>query len=106
MLCRSGRVRTSRALCAEPSARRLGLVQRRALEHTVDRPGGYNGQCRATAVDQCTEAIMSIPSRRSSCFEKRGVHCDHERLLRLSHDRFHALMSTVRHGQFCGELAH
>jgi Ala-tRNA(Pro) deacylase len=31
---------------------------------------------------------------------------DHERLLRLSHDQFHALMATVRHGQFCAELAH
>ena len=31
---------------------------------------------------------------------------DHERLLRLTHDQFHALMATVRHGQFCAELAH
>jgi Ala-tRNA(Pro) deacylase len=31
---------------------------------------------------------------------------EHERLLRLSHDQFHALMATVRHGQFCAELAH
>ena len=31
---------------------------------------------------------------------------DHERLLRLSHDQFHALMATARHGQFCVELAH
>jgi Ala-tRNA(Pro) deacylase len=31
---------------------------------------------------------------------------DHERLLRLSHDQFHSLMATVRHGQFCAELAH
>ena len=49
---------------------------------------------------------MSIPSRLSNYLEKRGVHCDHERLLRLSHDQFQALMSTARHGQFCGELAH
>ena len=26
---------------------------------------------------------------------------DHERLLRMSHDQFHALMSSQRHGQFC-----
>jgi len=31
---------------------------------------------------------------------------DHERLLRMSHDAFHALMSAVRHGQFCGERVH
>lgn len=80
-------------------------MQRRALYHNVDRLGGYNGQRRATAVDQCTEAITSIPSRLSNYLEKRGVHCDHERLLRLSHDQFQALMSTARHGQFCGELA-
>lgn len=48
---------------------------------------------------------MSISSRLSSHIEKRGVHCDKERLLRLSHDRFHALMSTARHGQLCGERA-
>lgn len=26
---------------------------------------------------------------------------DHERLLRMSHEHFHELMSTQRHGQFC-----
>jgi Ala-tRNA(Pro) deacylase len=31
---------------------------------------------------------------------------DYERLLCLSHDQFHALMATARHGQFCAELAH
>ena len=31
---------------------------------------------------------------------------DHERLLRLSHEQFHALMLTVRHGQFCAEATH
>jgi Ala-tRNA(Pro) deacylase len=31
---------------------------------------------------------------------------DHGPLLRLSHDQFHALMATVRHGQFCADLAH
>lgn len=31
---------------------------------------------------------------------------DHERLLRLSHDQFHALMATARHGQFCAEPMH
>jgi Ala-tRNA(Pro) deacylase len=31
---------------------------------------------------------------------------DHERLLRLSHDVFHGLMSTARHGQFCGDRIH
>jgi Ala-tRNA(Pro) deacylase len=30
----------------------------------------------------------------------------HERLLRLSHNQFHSLMATARHGQFCAELAH
>jgi Ala-tRNA(Pro) deacylase len=35
-----------------------------------------------------------------------GKGADHERLLRLSHDQFHALMATVRHGQFCADLAH
>ena len=29
---------------------------------------------------------------------------DHERLLRMSHDQFHALMLTARHGQFGAEL--
>lgn len=28
---------------------------------------------------------------------------DHRCLLRLSHDEFHGLMATVRHGQFCAE---
>jgi len=31
---------------------------------------------------------------------------DHECLLRLSHDQFHALMLGVRHGQFCADLIH
>lgn len=31
---------------------------------------------------------------------------DHERLLRLSHAQFHALMSAQRHGQFCEALPH
>jgi Ala-tRNA(Pro) deacylase len=31
---------------------------------------------------------------------------DHERLLRLSHDQFHALMLAARHGRFCGERIH
>jgi Ala-tRNA(Pro) deacylase len=31
---------------------------------------------------------------------------DHERLLRLSHEQFHALMVTARHGQFCAEATH
>ncbi|MES2100753.1 MAG: YbaK/EbsC family protein [Pseudomonadota bacterium] len=28
---------------------------------------------------------------------------DHERLLRMSHDQFHALMAAQRHGHFCGD---
>jgi Ala-tRNA(Pro) deacylase len=28
---------------------------------------------------------------------------DHERLLRISHDQFHELMRTARHGQFCAK---
>ncbi len=31
---------------------------------------------------------------------------DHERLLRMSHDQFHALMSSQRHGQFSRAPAH
>jgi Ala-tRNA(Pro) deacylase len=31
---------------------------------------------------------------------------DHEHVLRLSHDQFHALMLTARHGHFCGEPIH
>lgn len=31
---------------------------------------------------------------------------DHERLLRMSHDQFHALMSSQRHGQFCKTPSH
>ena len=31
---------------------------------------------------------------------------DHERLLRLSHDQFHALMLAARHGRFCVEPMH
>jgi Ala-tRNA(Pro) deacylase len=31
---------------------------------------------------------------------------DHERLLRVSHDQFHALMLTARHGHFCGDPTH
>ena len=31
---------------------------------------------------------------------------DHERLLRLSHDQFHALMLTARHGQFSADPVH
>lgn len=31
---------------------------------------------------------------------------DHERLLRLSHDQFHALMAGARHGRFCGRPVH
>ena len=31
---------------------------------------------------------------------------DHEHLLRLSHDQFHALMLGARHGHFCGEPIH
>jgi Ala-tRNA(Pro) deacylase len=31
---------------------------------------------------------------------------DHERLLRMSHDQFHALMSSQRHGQFSKAPAH
>ena len=31
---------------------------------------------------------------------------DHERLLRLSHDQFHALMLGARHGQFCAAPVH
>jgi Ala-tRNA(Pro) deacylase len=31
---------------------------------------------------------------------------DHERLLRLSHDQFHELMRSARHGRFCGERIH
>lgn len=31
---------------------------------------------------------------------------DHERLLRMSHEQFHALMLTARHGQFCEEPMH
>jgi Ala-tRNA(Pro) deacylase len=30
---------------------------------------------------------------------------DHERLLRMSHDQFHALMLAARHGHFCGDPA-
>jgi Ala-tRNA(Pro) deacylase len=130
--------------------------------------GGYYGQRRAAAVDQRTEAIMSIPLRLYSDPVQRGVlHevCPHrhrrtsvrtanvaprdlakpviveddagcvmvmvpagrkvklggrsrmfghghleggsdECLLRQSHDQFHTLMTAVRHGQFCAELAH
>lgn len=31
---------------------------------------------------------------------------DHESLLRMSHDQFHALMSTARHGHFCRTPVH
>jgi Ala-tRNA(Pro) deacylase len=31
---------------------------------------------------------------------------DHERLLRLTHEQFHALMQTARHGRFCAEPMH
>jgi Ala-tRNA(Pro) deacylase len=31
---------------------------------------------------------------------------DHERLLRMSHEQFHELMRTARHGHFCGEPGH
>ena len=31
---------------------------------------------------------------------------DHERLLRMSHDQFHALMSAARHGHFCKTPLH
>jgi Ala-tRNA(Pro) deacylase len=31
---------------------------------------------------------------------------DHERLLRLSHEQFHELMRSARHGRFCGERSH
>ena len=31
---------------------------------------------------------------------------DHERLLRVSHDEFHALMLAARHGHFCGDPTH
>ena len=31
---------------------------------------------------------------------------DHEHLLRLSHDQFHALMLGARDGHFCGEPIH
>ena len=31
---------------------------------------------------------------------------DHERLLRMSHDQFHTLMSSQRHGQFCKTPSH
>lgn len=31
---------------------------------------------------------------------------DHERLLRVSHDDFHALMLAARHGHFCGDPTH
>lgn len=31
---------------------------------------------------------------------------DRERLLRMSHDQFHALMLTERHGHFCGDPLH
>lgn len=31
---------------------------------------------------------------------------DHERLLRLSNDQFHALMRVARHGHFCAERIH
>jgi Ala-tRNA(Pro) deacylase len=31
---------------------------------------------------------------------------DHERLLRMSHDQFHALMRAERHGHFCGDPIH
>jgi Ala-tRNA(Pro) deacylase len=31
---------------------------------------------------------------------------DHERLLRMTHDQFHALMRAQRHGHFCGDPIH
>jgi Ala-tRNA(Pro) deacylase len=31
---------------------------------------------------------------------------DHERLLRMSHEQFHELMRTARHGHFCGDRIH
>ncbi len=31
---------------------------------------------------------------------------DHERLLRMSHDQFHSLMSSQRHGRFCRAPLH
>lgn len=31
---------------------------------------------------------------------------DHERLLRMSHEQFHELMSTARHGNFCKKPLH
>lgn len=31
---------------------------------------------------------------------------DHEQLLRMSHDPFHALMLGARHGQFCAAPVH
>ena len=31
---------------------------------------------------------------------------DHERLLRMSHDQFHELMSAARHGHFCEKPLH
>jgi Ala-tRNA(Pro) deacylase len=31
---------------------------------------------------------------------------DHERLLRLSHEQFHALMRAAQHGNFCKKLLH
>ena len=31
---------------------------------------------------------------------------DHECLVHMAHDAFHTLMSTARHGQFCGDRIH
>jgi len=72
--------RTSSHLLYFPSSVCGELVQRPALEHTVDGLDGYNGQRRAAAVEQRTEAIMFIPLRLSSYLEQRGVHyevCPH-----------------------------
>jgi Ala-tRNA(Pro) deacylase len=49
-----------------------------------------------TVVDDALEGVDEV-------YVEAG---DHERLLRIPHDAFHALMSTARHGQFCAERLH
>lgn len=82
--------------------RRLRLAEkRRVVEMFGDcQPGAVPTLGMAwgleTVVDDELEASPSV-----------YIECgDHECLLHLTHDAFHALMRTARHGQFCAESLH
>ena len=88
-------------------ARILGRKELRLVDE--DRIAALFADCELGAVPPVgmawgIETIVDDELEASDVVYMEGG--DHERLLRMSHDQFHALMSSQQHGRFCKTPMH